>query len=112
MYADVTVDGVIERVIVSWFDIDKEGYMYDYNGNKTMGTNDGKCLGVPGNFYGSNGYWHNFIKAAFDQGAAAQGFGFTNVDTTFYIACQSITDNPAIYENSDIGAMGSGWTNI
>ena len=111
MYVDVTVDGVTERVIVSWFDLDKDGYLYDYNGN-VMGAKGGKCEGTPGNFYGMDGNYHNFIKASFDQGAAAQGFGFTNVNTTFYIACQSITDNPEVYENSDIGAMGSGWTNI
>ena len=111
MYADVTIDGVTERVIVSWFDIDKEGYMYDYNGNKTMGGNGGKCLGIAGDFYGSDGNWHNFIKASFNQGADAQGLGITWVDTTFYVACQSISDNP-LYENSDIGAMGQGWVNI
>lgn len=111
MYADVTIDGVTERVVVSWFDIDKDGYMYDYNGN-VMGAKGGKCEGTPGNFYGMDGIYHNFIKASFDQGAAAQGFGFTNVDTTFYIACQSLTDNPAIYEDSDIGSMSDGWTNI
>ena len=111
MYADVTINGVTERVIVSWFDIDKDGYMYDYNGNKTMGGNGGKCLGIAGDFYGSDGNWHNFIKASFNQGADAQGLGITWVDTTFYVACQSISDNP-LYENSDIGAMGQGWVNI
>ena len=102
-----------EKVLVGWFEIDREGYLYDYNGTKSsFATNGGKCYGELGNLYGIDGNWHNFIKRAYNQGATEKGLSSWNNNENHYFACQAITDNPDLYQNSEIGAMGTAWKSI
>ena len=116
MYRDITNEaGETEKQLVSWFDLTSDGYLIDYNGN----TFSKKCSGEPGNYYGSSGLWHNFIKESYKQGAVANGLADSsasvdevfNADTT-YFACQARTNNTDIYEHGEIGTMGSGWVTI
>jgi hypothetical protein len=100
-----------EKQLVSWFDVTKDGYIIDYNGNK----NGQKLEGDPGNFYSKwgNGTWHNVIKASYNQGAAANGLTVTWDDNNVvYFACQARTNNTVSFEHGEIGTMGKGWGTI
>ena len=111
IYIDVTNEAdETEKMLVSYFDLASDGWMYDYNGNRSSV----QCLGGQGNFYGNNGNWHNFIKAAYTQGATEKGLEITgwSADVTHYFACQAISSNPELYENGDIGTMGKGYGSI
>ena len=97
-------------MLVSYFDLASDGWMDEYHGNRSSV----QCLGGQGNFYGNNGNWHNFIKAAYTQGATEKGLEITgwSADVTHYFACQAISSNPELYENGDIGTMGKGYGSI
>ena len=97
-----------EKQLVSWFDVTKDGYIIDYNGNK----NGQKLEDNPGNFYSKmgDGTWHNAIKASYNQGAAANGLTVTWDDNNVvYFACQARTNNTDSFEHGEIGTMGKGW---
>ena len=113
MYRDITNEaGETEKQLVSHFDVTKDGYVIDYSG----ATCTQKLEGDPGNFWSKmgNGTIHNWIKASYVQGAQAKGLDITewSANETHYFACQVISNNPDLYEDSDIGAMGKGHGSI
>ena len=113
MYRDITNEaGETEKQLVSHFDITSDGYVVDYSG----ATCSQKLQGVQGDFYSKmgNGTIHNWIKDSYVQGAQAKGLDITewSANETHYFACQVISSNPDLYEDSDIGAMGKGHGSI
>ena len=113
MYRDITNEaGETEKQLVSHFDITSDGYVINYNGEKCPQRLEGE----PGNFYSKmkDGTIHNWIKASYVQGAQAKGLDITewSASETHYFACQVISSNPDLYEDSDIGAMGKGHGSI
>ena len=99
------------KQLVSWFDVTKDGYLIDYNGNK----NSQQLLGGTGNFFSTmgNGTWHNAIKSSYNQGAAANGLAVVwDNDNVVYFACQARTNNTDSYEHGEIGTMGQAWGSI
>ena len=113
MYRDITNEaGETEKQLVSHFDITSDGYVINYNGEKCPQRLEGE----PGNFYSKmkDGTIHNWIKASYVQGAQAKGLDITewSASETHYFACQVISNNPDLYEDSDIGAMGKGHGSI
>ena len=88
------------KQLVSWFDVTKDGYLIDYNGNK----NSQQLLGGTGNFFSTmgNGTWHNAIKSSYNQGAVANGLAVVwDNDNVVYFACQARTNNTDSYEHGD-----------
>ena len=93
---------------VAYFDIVYDGgkYWLQNSAGDRMTAYD---LGEAGNLYTYDGNAHNFIKAAFK---AAAGHDWNADGETYRIACQAISSNPALYTDSEIGAMGSEWGSI
>ncbi len=94
---------------VTYFDIVYDGGKYWLQNSAGERMTAYALSGEPGNLYTPDGNAHNFIKAAFK---AAAGHDWNADGETYRIACQAISSNPALYSDSEIGAMGSEWGSI
>ena len=96
---------------VAYFDLAPDGTLINANGQtidevRNLGTS--VMEGEPGNFTSPNGHWHNFIKNCY---LICTGKNWSNSDP-HYFACQAISSDPNLYENSEIGAKGKAWPSI
>jgi hypothetical protein len=86
--------------------------MYDISGNQAYllsmdGNSRWNVEGEKGNLFTSDGNAHNFIKARINESGTPY-----STTTTYYFAAQAIAVEGGFFEDSDVGAKGSGWLAI